>query len=100
MVIFWLIINDDLITVFCKCSLLTTLLYVIDPKPAVQEQALALVRNLVDGPIDSIEYVFAEDGLLLHAVGRQLRSASKSEVLIQVRSLLNENWELECVGAY
>lgn len=73
---------------------------IIDPKPAVQEQALALVRNLVDGPVDSVEYVFAEDGLLLHAVGRQLRSASKSEVLIQVRSLLNENLELECVGAY
>lgn len=62
-------------------STLTSL--ICDPKPSVQEQALALVRNLVDGPVDSVEYVLAEDGLLLHAVGRQLRSASKPEVLIQ-----------------
>lgn len=57
-----------------------------DPKPSVQEQALGLVRNLVDGPMNSIEYVFVEDCLLLHAVGRQLQSATKTEVLIQVNS--------------
>ncbi|CAA2992243.1 armadillo repeat-containing 8 isoform X1 [Olea europaea subsp. europaea] len=53
------------------------------PETSVQEQALALVRNLVDGPMDSVEYVFAEEGLLLNAIGRQLQSASKVEVLIQ-----------------
>ena len=61
--------------------------YMADPEPSVQEQALALVRNLVDGCIDSVEYAFVEDGLVLHAVGRQLQTASKAEVLIQVRSL-------------
>ncbi|XP_022884155.1 armadillo repeat-containing protein 8-like [Olea europaea var. sylvestris] len=59
---------------------------ICDPETSVQEQALALVRNLVDGPMDSVEYVFAEEGLLLNAIGRQLQSASKVEVLIQVRS--------------
>lgn len=48
---------------------------------------MALVRNLVDGCIKSIEYVFAEDGILLDAVGRQLHNVS-DEVGIQVRSLL------------
>ena len=56
----------------------------LDPKPSVQEQALGLVRNLVDGSVDSIEYMFLEDCLLLNTVGRQLLSASKTEVLIQV----------------
>ncbi|KAF5955139.1 hypothetical protein HYC85_007995 [Camellia sinensis] len=57
--------------------------YITDPEPSVQEQALALVCNLVDGCIDSVEYVFADNGLILHAVGRQLQTASKAEVLIQ-----------------
>ncbi|GER46049.1 armadillo repeat-containing protein [Striga asiatica] len=61
-------------------STLTSL--ISDPEAPVQEQALALVRNLVDGPLNSIEYVFGEDGLLLHAIGRQLKSTS-AEVLVQ-----------------
>lgn len=60
--------------------------YNADPEPIVQEQALALVRNLVDGCISSVEYMFAEDGIIFDAVGRQLRSASKAEIGIQVRS--------------
>lgn len=55
-----------------------------DPSASVQEQALALICNLVNGPVDSIDYLFAEDGLLLNAVGRQLWSASNPEVLVQV----------------
>lgn len=47
---------------------------------------MALVRNLVDGRINSVEYIFAEDGIILDAVGRQLRIASKAEIEIQVRS--------------
>ncbi|XP_057509260.1 uncharacterized protein LOC130791934 [Actinidia eriantha] len=54
-----------------------------DPEPSVQEQALALVRNLVDGCIDSVDYVMSEDGHILHAIGWQLQTASKPEVLIQ-----------------
>ncbi|XP_057953450.1 uncharacterized protein LOC131147850 isoform X2 [Malania oleifera] len=64
-----------------KVSSLASL--ICDPEPSVQEQALAFVRNLVDGCIDSVEYVFAEDGIILHAVGRQLQSAEKAEVGIQ-----------------
>lgn len=60
-------------------------LHFADPEPFVQEQALALVRNLVDGCINSVEYVFAEDSIILDAIGRQLRSASKTEIGIQVR---------------
>jgi hypothetical protein len=62
-------------------------IYAADPEPSVQEQALALVRNLVDGCINSVEYVFTDDGILLDAIGRQLRSASKAEIGIQVRIL-------------
>nr|XP_043634317.1 armadillo repeat-containing protein 8 [Erigeron canadensis] len=56
---------------------------VCDPSASVQEQALALVCNLVNGHADSIEHVFTDDGSLLDAVGRQLWSASKPEVLVQ-----------------
>lgn len=59
----------------------------VDPEPFVQEQALALIRNLVDGCIKSIELVFSEDGMILDAVGRQLQRASKDEICTQVRSL-------------
>ncbi|XP_024984927.1 armadillo repeat-containing protein 8 isoform X2 [Cynara cardunculus var. scolymus] len=69
--------------IFMELRALTLTSLVCDPSASVQEQALALVCNLVNGPVDSIEYVFTEDGLLLNAVGRQLWSASKHEVLIQ-----------------
>ncbi|KAI3461100.1 hypothetical protein Pfo_017763 [Paulownia fortunei] len=62
-------------------STLTSL--ISDPEASVQEQALALVRNLVDGTLNSIEYVFGDDGLVLQSIGRQLRNTSKAEVLIQ-----------------
>lgn len=58
-----------------------------DPEASVQEQALAVVRNLVDGSTDCIKHVFAEDFSLLHAVVRQMQSAAKAEVVIQVMSL-------------
>ncbi|XP_015058647.1 armadillo repeat-containing protein 8 [Solanum pennellii] len=73
----------------CKEEILSELTHltlrslICDPEACVQEQALALVCNLVDGPLDSIQHVFAEDALLLRAVGQQLQSASKAEVLIQ-----------------
>lgn len=70
---------DTLLTIYY-------LLMMPDPEASVQEQALALVRNLVDGSLNSIDYVFGEDGLLLHTIGRQLRNTAKAEVLIQVRS--------------
>nr|XP_011469091.1 PREDICTED: armadillo repeat-containing protein 8-like isoform X2 [Fragaria vesca subsp. vesca] len=59
-----------------------------DPEPFVQEnfvqeKALALVRNLVDGCMKSVELVFAEDGIVLDAVGRQLQGASRDEIRIQ-----------------
>ncbi|PWA75371.1 Armadillo [Artemisia annua] len=69
--------------IFMELRALTLTSLVSDPSASVQEQALALICNLVNGPVDSIEYVFSEDGLLMNAVGRQLWSASKPEVLIQ-----------------
>lgn len=62
-------------------SLLASL--VCDSEPSVQEQALGLLRNLVDGCMDSIEFVFAEEGVLLDAIGRQLQSAFNAEIGIQ-----------------
>ncbi|KAA8528086.1 hypothetical protein F0562_035045 [Nyssa sinensis] len=69
--------------IFLELTVSTLSSLIHDYEPSVQEQALALVRNLVDGCIESVEYVFAEDSLILHAVGKQLQSASKAEVLIQ-----------------
>lgn len=69
--------------ILSELTQLTLRSLICDPEVCVQEQALALVCNLVDGPLDSIQHVFAEDALLLHAVGQQLQSASKAEVLIQ-----------------
>ncbi|KAH0872528.1 hypothetical protein HID58_069890 [Brassica napus] len=54
-----------------------------DPEPTVQEQALALLRNLVDGCINSIEFVFDEDGLILDTVGKQLRKSPQAHMAIQ-----------------
>ncbi|KAF7833729.1 armadillo repeat-containing protein 8-like [Senna tora] len=56
---------------------------ICDHEPSVQEQALAFVRNFVGGCIDSIEYAFAEGCIILDAVGRQLRRASKLGIIIQ-----------------
>ncbi|MQM16565.1 hypothetical protein Taro_049522 [Colocasia esculenta] len=56
---------------------------ICDSEPHVQEQALALVRNLVDGCTDSIERMFVEDGMILNAVARQVRLTSVPEVCIQ-----------------
>ncbi|XP_049379248.1 uncharacterized protein LOC125844058 [Solanum stenotomum] len=69
--------------ILSELTQLTLRSLICDPEACVQEQALALVCNLVDGPLDSIQHVFTEDALLLHAVGQQLRSASNAEVLIQ-----------------
>ncbi|KAK8681270.1 hypothetical protein V6N13_053675 [Hibiscus sabdariffa] len=80
-------------------SLLSSL--ISDPEPSVQEQALALVRNLFDGCINLIELVFAEDGLILGAIGRQLQCASKAEIGIQVRKRKeNGIWDLNQVLKY
>ncbi|GKV22259.1 hypothetical protein SLEP1_g32141 [Rubroshorea leprosula] len=64
-----------------KAPLLASL--ISDPEPFVQEQAMAFVRNLVDGCIDSIEYAFTDDSLILKAIGKQLQSTAKVEIRIQ-----------------
>lgn len=49
---------------------------------------MALVRNLIDGCEDSIEYVFAEDGIVLNTIGRQLQNISTDEIGVQVSLIL------------
>lgn len=68
-------------------STLTSL--ISDPEASVQEQVLAFVRNLIDGTANSIDYVFGEDALLLHSIGRQLRNTVKAEVLVQGMYILS-----------
>lgn len=58
--------------------------YSADPEASVQESALSLVGNLVDGLVEFVDYAFAEDGIILDAVGRRLRESSKTEIGIQV----------------
>ncbi|KAJ9164349.1 hypothetical protein P3X46_023938 [Hevea brasiliensis] len=62
-------------------SLLASL--ICDHDPFVQEQALAFVRNLIEGSISSVEFVFTESGIILDAVRKQLENTSKAEVGIQ-----------------
>ncbi|XWS52526.1 hypothetical protein CRYUN_Cryun11dG0078300 [Craigia yunnanensis] len=77
-------------------SLISSL--ICDPEPSVQVQALALVRNLVNGFINSIEFVSAEDGLILGAIGRQLQSASKAEIRIGFKENNERNFATLIVG--
>ncbi|GMH00047.1 hypothetical protein Nepgr_001886 [Nepenthes gracilis] len=65
--------------IFLELTTSTLLSLICDSESPVQEQALGFVRNLVDGCVESIDYVFTEDGVILHAIGRQLRRASKTE---------------------
>jgi len=60
---------------------LTSLIH--DPEEVVQEQALAFLRNLVYGSVESVQQVFVEDGLILRAVVQQLRVATGPEVCTQ-----------------
>ncbi|KAF8403818.1 hypothetical protein HHK36_011924 [Tetracentron sinense] len=69
--------------IFLELTASTLASLICDPEPSIQEQALALVRNLVNGCINSIEHVLAEDGIILNAVGRQLWSTSYTEVWVQ-----------------
>jgi hypothetical protein len=72
--------------IFTELTVSTLASLICDPKPCIQEQAMGLVRNLVDGPLstdDHFEYIFAEDFILLQAVARQLQTALKTEILIQ-----------------
>ena len=62
------------------------IVFELDSEEMVEEQALAFVRNLVYGSVDSVHQVFAEDGLILAAVERQLCIASRPEVCTQVIS--------------
>ena len=55
-----------------------------DSEHFVQEQTLALVHNLVDGYVDSANYVIGEDGMVIDAIARQLNNASAPGVCIQV----------------
>lgn len=59
-------------------------MYATDSETDIQHQALALVTNLVDGNVDAAEHIFADDGLIINAVVRQLHSASSAEICIQV----------------
>ncbi|KAK1288440.1 hypothetical protein QJS10_CPB19g01072 [Acorus calamus] len=49
---------------------------VCDAEASIQEQAMALIRNLVDGSVDCIDHIFAEDGVIITAVARQLWGAT------------------------
>lgn len=62
-------------------STLTSLIH--DSEEMVEEQALAFVRNLVYGSVDSVQQVFAEDSAILTAVERQLCLATRPEVCTQ-----------------
>lgn len=61
---------------------------ICDSEHLVQVQAIALVGNLIHGCVDFIRLVFAEDGLIINAVIRQLKTDSATQVYIQGMLLL------------
>ncbi|CAL9167523.1 unnamed protein product [Musa hybrid cultivar] len=63
-----------------SCTL-ASLIY--DSECSIQEQALALTSDLVDGCSQSVKHVLAEDSIILDAVMRQLQNASSIGVCIQ-----------------
>ncbi|XP_057844062.1 uncharacterized protein LOC131053467 [Cryptomeria japonica] len=62
-------------------STLTSLIH--DCEELVQEQALAFVRNLVHGSVESVQLVFAEDGRIFNSVLSLLEIATRPEVCTQ-----------------
>ncbi|KAK9154901.1 hypothetical protein Sjap_002381 [Stephania japonica] len=52
-------------------------------EPKVQEQALAFVRNILESGINSVEHVFTEDGIIVNAIGKQVRNALDLNVCIE-----------------
>ncbi|XBI71860.1 hypothetical protein VPH35_065961 [Triticum aestivum] len=73
--------DKDLILKELTVSTLSSL--ICDSEHSVQEQTLALVQNLLDGYVDSVNYVTGEDGMVINAISRQLNSASATGVCIQ-----------------
>ncbi|XP_044981171.1 armadillo repeat-containing protein 8 isoform X3 [Hordeum vulgare subsp. vulgare] len=73
--------DKDLILKELTVSTLSSL--ICDSEHSVQEQTLALVQNLLDGYVDSVNYVIGEDGMVINAISRQLNSASATGVCIQ-----------------
>lgn len=71
--------KEDLLLHLTKSNLASL---VTDAETSVQEQALALVRNLVDGCAALTDHLF-EGGKLLEAVKRQIHNNSAPEVRIQ-----------------
>ncbi|XP_021728987.1 armadillo repeat-containing protein 8-like [Chenopodium quinoa] len=69
--------------IFLELSPATLWSLICDHESSVQEQAISFVRNLVDGCVDSIEYIFTEEAIILHAIVRLLRNTSNPEVCIQ-----------------
>ncbi|KAM3312551.1 hypothetical protein ACQJBY_032444 [Aegilops geniculata] len=73
--------DKDLILKELTVSTLSSL--ICDSEHSVQEQTLALVQNLLDGYVGSVNYVIGEDGMVINAISRQLNSASATGVCIQ-----------------
>ena len=69
-------------------------IFELDSEEMVEEQALAFVRNLVYGSVDSVQQVFTEDGAILASVERQLCIASRPEVCTQVLHLSGDVLDL------
>ncbi|BBM98555.1 armadillo repeat-containing protein 8 [Marchantia polymorpha subsp. ruderalis] len=56
---------------------------IFDSEEKVREQAMALVRNLVYGDVDSVQLALVQDSVLLHAVEKQLHVSTQPEICIQ-----------------
>ncbi|KAK9128681.1 hypothetical protein Syun_017478 [Stephania yunnanensis] len=75
--------NSSKECVLAELTVSTLVSLICDPEPKVQEQALAFVRNILESGIDSIEPVFTEDGIIINAVGRQVRNALDLNVCLE-----------------
>ncbi|KAL2316603.1 hypothetical protein Fmac_030479 [Flemingia macrophylla] len=75
--------------IFMELTVSSLASLICDPEPYVQEEALALMCNFVDGSMDCVEYAFAGGGIILDAVQRLLQKTSKTGIGIQGMYLLS-----------
>ncbi|KAJ3675260.1 hypothetical protein LUZ60_004302 [Juncus effusus] len=79
----FLLDRKDKDSVFQQLGLSTLTTLISDTDCLLQEQALALASNFVDGCGDSTQLLFSDDYSILNAVSRQLQSTNSPRVCIQ-----------------
>ncbi|KAJ4756318.1 Armadillo repeat-containing protein 8 [Rhynchospora pubera] len=79
----FLLDRKDKDLIFTELTVSTLTILISDPDPLVQEHALALAGNFVDGSGVSTKFIFSEDISIIDAVSRQLKGECSPGMCIQ-----------------